>query len=111
MKLTNIPLAAFSIGLGATIVLPALAAPNPERDAYFGETHIHTSWSVDAWVMGKSALRRLGLRQGRRQRPRLGEAILRWRRSHGRGSACHASWRERNGPDVRGLGGEGPDLG
>jgi Protein of unknown function (DUF3604) len=31
---------------------PAFAAPNPERDAYFGETHIHTSWSVDAWVMG-----------------------------------------------------------
>ena len=26
--------------------------PNPERDAYFGETHIHTSWSVDAWVIG-----------------------------------------------------------
>lgn len=26
--------------------------PNPERIAYFGETHIHTSWSVDAWVMG-----------------------------------------------------------
>ena len=25
---------------------------NPERNAYFGETHIHTSWSVDAWVMG-----------------------------------------------------------
>src|SRR5512136_154214 len=25
---------------------------NPERDAFFGETHIHTSWSVDAWVMG-----------------------------------------------------------
>jgi hypothetical protein len=40
---------------------PPLAAPapaagalqrNPERNAYFGETHIHTSWSVDAWVMG-----------------------------------------------------------
>ena len=34
---------------------PATAAelqPNPERNAYFGETHIHTSWSVDAWVMG-----------------------------------------------------------
>ncbi len=34
---------------------PAPAAPpppNPERNAYFGETHIHTSWSVDAWVMG-----------------------------------------------------------
>jgi hypothetical protein len=25
---------------------------NPDRGAYFGETHIHTSWSVDAWVMG-----------------------------------------------------------
>ncbi|MGB2904704.1 MAG: DUF3604 domain-containing protein [Candidatus Dechloromonas phosphoritropha] len=30
----------------------AAAQPNPERNAYFGETHIHTSWSVDAWVMG-----------------------------------------------------------
>ena len=26
----------------------AAAQPNPERNAYFGETHIHTSWSVDA---------------------------------------------------------------
>ena len=25
---------------------------NPGRNAYFGEEHIHTSWSVDAWVMG-----------------------------------------------------------
>jgi hypothetical protein len=25
---------------------------NPDRNAYFGEEHIHTSWSVDAWVMG-----------------------------------------------------------
>ena len=32
--------------------IPAFAEPNPERNAYFGETHIHTSWSVDAWVMG-----------------------------------------------------------
>jgi uncharacterized protein DUF3604 len=33
--------------------LPALAQErNPERNAYFGETHLHTSWSVDAWVMG-----------------------------------------------------------
>ena len=30
----------------------ASAQPNPERNAYFGETHIHTSWSVDAWLMG-----------------------------------------------------------
>src|SRR6478672_3987621 len=26
--------------------------PNPDRNAYFGDEHIHTSWSVDAWVMG-----------------------------------------------------------
>jgi hypothetical protein len=30
---------------------PALQ-PNPERNAYFGETHLHTSWSVDAWIFG-----------------------------------------------------------
>ena len=30
----------------------AAPQPNPERNAYFGETHLHTSWSVDAWVMG-----------------------------------------------------------
>jgi len=28
------------------------ASPNPERNAYFGETHLHTSWSLDAWVFG-----------------------------------------------------------
>jgi hypothetical protein len=26
--------------------------PNPNRDASFGETHLHTSWSVDASVFG-----------------------------------------------------------
>jgi Protein of unknown function (DUF3604) len=26
--------------------------PNPERNAYFGETHVHTSWSLDAWLFG-----------------------------------------------------------
>ena len=26
--------------------------PNPERNAYFGETHLHTSWSLDAWLFG-----------------------------------------------------------
>src|SRR5271157_2053933 len=25
---------------------------NPDRNAYVGEEHIHTSWSVDAWLMG-----------------------------------------------------------
>ena len=45
--------------LGTRIVLCfALAvaasswAANPDRDAYFGETHVHTSWSLDAWLFG-----------------------------------------------------------
>jgi hypothetical protein len=29
-----------------------LAQGNPLRDAYFGETHIHTSYSADAWLFG-----------------------------------------------------------
>ncbi len=33
-------------------VRPAIAEPNPERDAYFGETHVHTSWSLDAFAIG-----------------------------------------------------------
>jgi len=36
----------------AAATAASVPQPNPERDAYFGETHIHTSWSVDAWVMG-----------------------------------------------------------
>src|SRR5690349_7083983 len=38
--------------LGRTSAAEPLPAPNPERNAYFGEEHIHTSWSVDAWLMG-----------------------------------------------------------
>jgi hypothetical protein len=43
---------------GLLLILLAFGAPaasgqgNPDRDAYFGEEHIHTSWSVDAWLMG-----------------------------------------------------------
>jgi hypothetical protein len=47
--LSTTVLAACIFGFAASA---AHAQRNPERDAYFGETHIHTSWSVDAWVMG-----------------------------------------------------------
>jgi hypothetical protein len=34
------------------VVAPAVARvfpeKNPDREAYFGETHVHTSWSFDA---------------------------------------------------------------
>ena len=28
------------------------ADPNPDKEAYFGETHVHTSWSFDAYIFG-----------------------------------------------------------
>src|SRR5512135_2562396 len=50
-RLCSVILAVLVLGWAA-ICQPALAEPNPDRDAYFGEEHIHTSWSVDAWLMG-----------------------------------------------------------
>ncbi|HRH86041.1 MAG TPA: DUF3604 domain-containing protein [Rubrivivax sp.] len=38
--------------LALAAAAPSWAAPNAERDAYFGETHVHTSWSLDAWLFG-----------------------------------------------------------
>jgi hypothetical protein len=31
---------------------PALADDHPLKEAYFGETHVHTSWSFDAYIFG-----------------------------------------------------------
>ena len=39
------------LGVSAPGVLAA-QQPNPDRNAYFGETHLHTSWSLDAWLFG-----------------------------------------------------------
>jgi hypothetical protein len=33
---------------------PLLAQPNPDKNAYFGETHVHTSWSLDAFAIGNT---------------------------------------------------------
>jgi hypothetical protein len=40
---------------------------NPDRDAYFGETHQHTSWSFDAYIFGIMS-------QGRQIRTNIGRA-------------------------------------
>jgi hypothetical protein len=41
---------------GALVAAPAAWSqqPNPLRDAYFGETHQHTSWSFDAYIFGNT---------------------------------------------------------
>jgi Protein of unknown function (DUF3604) len=46
-----------SLGIASIIfVSPALAqnTANPERNAYFGQTHQHTSWSLDAYIIGNT---------------------------------------------------------
>ena len=45
--------ALLSAGFVGLVTAPAMAqTKNPERNAYFGETHVHTSWSLDAWLGG-----------------------------------------------------------
>jgi hypothetical protein len=43
---------AFGAVLLALSVAPAVAQQSPERNAYFGELHIHSGWSIDAYVFG-----------------------------------------------------------
>ena len=54
MKLRTAGIPYFLLTLCTTLVIaPAFAQEkNAERNAYFGETHLHTSWSLDAWVFG-----------------------------------------------------------
>jgi hypothetical protein len=41
------------IAFAAATPAPGVAQQrNPDRDAYFGETHVHTSWSLDAFALG-----------------------------------------------------------
>jgi hypothetical protein len=36
------------------IALPAFGEPNPDKDSFYGETHVHTSWSFDAYIFGNT---------------------------------------------------------
>jgi hypothetical protein len=49
-------LATTAVALGMTVLtaLPVFAQGNPERNVYFGQTHVHTSWSFDAYVFGNT---------------------------------------------------------
>jgi uncharacterized protein DUF3604 len=44
--------APLSAAITLAMAVSVFAAPNPDRDAYFGETHVHTSWSLDAFSLG-----------------------------------------------------------
>src|SRR5215510_4705979 len=46
-------IAAF-LGAGLMVLTAALgfAQETPQRDVFFGETHVHTSWSFDAYIFG-----------------------------------------------------------
>lgn len=39
-------------GYGIAMAPVVAQTRNPDREAYFGETHVHTSWSLDAWLGG-----------------------------------------------------------
>lgn len=43
---------AAALAFAGAAALAAPPAPNPERNAYYGETHLHTSWSFDAYIFG-----------------------------------------------------------
>ena len=45
---------ALGFGLGVLAASPTFAQGNPERNVYFGQTHVHTSWSFDAYVFGNT---------------------------------------------------------
>ena len=46
--------AVLGFGLGIFAASPSIAQGNPERNVYFGQTHVHTSWSFDAYVFGNT---------------------------------------------------------
>ena len=42
------------LGFGILSASPSFAQGTPERNVYFGQTHVHTSWSFDAYVFGNT---------------------------------------------------------
>src|SRR5262247_577645 len=47
-----LPIGVLTMALLGSGALAAWAQRNPEREAYFGQTHSHTSWSLDAYIIG-----------------------------------------------------------
>src|SRR5689334_1561934 len=50
----GLTIAGLASGVTVLTALPVFAQGNPERNVYFGQTHVHTSWSFDAYVFGNT---------------------------------------------------------
>jgi hypothetical protein len=53
-RLRQITAALIAAGCLATIPASAFAQKNPFRDVFFGEQHVHTGWSFDAYIFGNT---------------------------------------------------------
>jgi hypothetical protein len=52
MRTAKIAIWMLALVAAVTITSARAQEKNPERNAYFGETHVHTSWSFDAFIFG-----------------------------------------------------------
>jgi Protein of unknown function (DUF3604) len=46
--------ALLGVAASTALIANATAQTTPERNAYFGETHVHTGWSFDAYIFGNT---------------------------------------------------------
>jgi hypothetical protein len=48
----GVAIGVLGFGIGMLASSQSFAQGDPDRNAYFGQTHVHTSWSFDAYVFG-----------------------------------------------------------
>ncbi|MBI1816364.1 MAG: DUF3604 domain-containing protein [Deltaproteobacteria bacterium] len=52
MKGVSIRVTLFAAVVAVAMLTDSACSAAPDRDAYFNETHVHTSWSLDAFAIG-----------------------------------------------------------